>query len=63
MVGPSFRFRLIELVVQEPDTADGLASAFEAMQRERAQALIVQQNPFATDHGKQTCMRQMSHEF
>lgn len=41
------------LLIQEPDTADGLASAFEAMQRERAQALIVAESPFTAGHARQ----------
>jgi putative ABC transport system substrate-binding protein len=43
----------IALVVQETATAEDLVSAFEAMQRERAQALIVPQTPFADEHRKQ----------
>jgi putative ABC transport system substrate-binding protein len=43
----------IVLVIQEPATADDLAGVFEVMQRERAQALIVPQNPFADEHRKQ----------
>jgi len=42
------------LVVQvQPATTDGLAAAFAAMQSARAQALIVQQNAFTTEHRKQ----------
>jgi putative ABC transport system substrate-binding protein len=43
----------IVLVIQEAVTADDLVGVFEVMQRERAQALIVQQNPFTVNHGKQ----------
>jgi putative ABC transport system substrate-binding protein len=43
----------IALVIQEPATADDLASMFEVVQRERAQALIVPQNPFTDNHRKQ----------
>jgi putative ABC transport system substrate-binding protein len=43
----------IALVIQEPATADDLASMFEVMQRERAQALIVPQNPFTDNHRRQ----------
>jgi putative ABC transport system substrate-binding protein len=43
----------IALVVQEVAAADELAGVFDAMQRERAQALIVLQNPFSDEHRKQ----------
>jgi len=43
----------VALVIQEAATADELAGVFDAMQRERAQALIVLQNPFADEHSKQ----------
>jgi len=43
----------IALVVQEIAMADDLAGVFEVMQRERAQALIVPQNPFTDNHRKQ----------
>ena len=43
----------IALVIQEAAAADDLAGVFEVMQRERAQALIVQQNPFTDEHRKQ----------
>jgi putative ABC transport system substrate-binding protein len=42
----------ITLVVQEVHDAEALAGAFAAMQRERAQALIVQVTPFTNDHRK-----------
>jgi putative ABC transport system substrate-binding protein len=42
----------IALVVQEAGTPDDLAGAFGAMQSERAQALIVQQNAFTHEHRK-----------
>ncbi len=43
----------IALTVHEPAAADELTGAFELMQRERAQALIVPQNPFTEEHRKQ----------
>ena len=42
----------ITLVVQEVDATGALPGAFAAMQRERAQALIVQTSPFASNNGK-----------
>ena len=41
------------IVQQQPAAADGLATAFAAMQSARAQALIVQQNAFTTENRKQ----------
>ena len=43
----------ITLIHQEVSTAEALAGAFEVMQRERAQALIVPTNPFITNNRKQ----------
>ncbi len=40
------------LVVQEVQAADDLPGAFAAMQRERAQALVVQISPFSADNAK-----------
>jgi putative ABC transport system substrate-binding protein len=40
----------ITLVVGEENQANALASAFAAMQRERAQAVFVQQTPFTNDN-------------
>jgi putative ABC transport system substrate-binding protein len=40
----------ITLVVREENEADALAGAFEAIQRERAQAIFVQQTPFTNDN-------------
>lgn len=42
----------ITLVVQEVDAPGALAGAFAAMQRERAQALIVPTSPFANSNSK-----------
>ena len=42
----------MKLVVQEVTTTEGLADAFAAMERERAQALVVQSNPVTTEHRK-----------
>jgi putative ABC transport system substrate-binding protein len=42
----------ITLVVQQLNEAEALPGAFAAMQRERAQALIVQSSPFTNDHRK-----------
>ena len=42
----------ITLVIREENEAKALASAFATMQKERAQALIVQSSPFATEHRK-----------
>jgi len=43
----------ITVIVQDVREAEALAGAFAAMQRERAQALIVQVSPFTNDHRKQ----------
>jgi putative tryptophan/tyrosine transport system substrate-binding protein len=43
----------IALVIREPAAADDLGGMFEAMQRERAQTLIVPQSPFTDNHGRQ----------
>ena len=43
----------ITLIHQEVSTAEALAGAFDVMQRERAQALIVPTNPFITNNRKQ----------
>ena len=40
----------VQLVVQEVNEAADLPAAFAAMQRERAQALVVQLSPLTTDH-------------
>jgi putative ABC transport system substrate-binding protein len=42
----------VQLVVQEVNEAGDLPGAFTAMQRERAQALIVQISPFSADNAK-----------
>jgi putative ABC transport system substrate-binding protein len=42
----------VQLVVQEVSGAEDLPGAFTAMQRERAQALIVQVSPLTSDHHK-----------
>jgi len=42
----------VQLVVQEVNEAGGLPGAFTTMQRERAQALIVQVTPFSADNAK-----------
>jgi len=42
----------IALVLQEVRTAEALAGAFDAMQRERAQAVVVQVSPFTNQHRK-----------
>jgi putative tryptophan/tyrosine transport system substrate-binding protein len=42
----------IQITAQEIDAAVDLPSAFAAMQRERAQALVVQQNPITTEHAR-----------
>jgi putative ABC transport system substrate-binding protein len=42
----------VQLVVQEVSAAEDLPGAFGAMQRERAQAVIVQVNPLTSDHRK-----------
>jgi len=42
----------IQITAQEIDTAADLSSAFAAMQREPAQALIVQQNPITTENAR-----------
>jgi putative tryptophan/tyrosine transport system substrate-binding protein len=42
----------IQLVVQEVNESADLPPAFAAMQRERAQALIVQSTPFSADNAK-----------
>jgi ABC-type uncharacterized transport system substrate-binding protein len=42
----------IQITAQEIDTAADLSSAFAAIQRERAQALIVQQNPITTENAR-----------
>jgi putative ABC transport system substrate-binding protein len=42
----------VQLVVQEVNEAGDLPGAFTAMQRERAQALIVQVTPFSADNAK-----------
>jgi len=42
----------VQLVVQEVQVADDLPGAFTAMQRERAQALIVQITPFSADNAR-----------
>ena len=42
----------VQLVVQEVSEAADLPAAFAAMQRERAQALVVQLSPLTTDHRK-----------
>ena len=43
----------ITLIHQEVSAAEALAGAFDVMQRERAQALIVPTNPFITNNRKQ----------
>jgi putative ABC transport system substrate-binding protein len=42
----------VQLVVQEVQAADDLPGAFAAMQRERAQALVVQITPFSADNAR-----------
>jgi putative ABC transport system substrate-binding protein len=42
----------IQITAQEIDVAVDLPSAFAAMQRERAQALVVQQNPITTESAR-----------
>jgi ABC-type uncharacterized transport system substrate-binding protein len=42
----------IQVIAQEIDTAADLPSAFAAMQRERAQALVVQQNPITNENAR-----------
>jgi len=42
----------VQLAVQEVNEAGGLPGAFTTMQRERAQALIVQVTPFSADNAK-----------
>jgi putative tryptophan/tyrosine transport system substrate-binding protein len=42
----------ITLIPQEVSTTEALVGAFDAMQREHAQALIVQASPFATNNRK-----------
>jgi len=42
----------VQLVVQEVNEAGDLLGAFAAMQRERAQALVVQVTPFSADNAK-----------
>jgi putative tryptophan/tyrosine transport system substrate-binding protein len=42
----------VQLVVQEVHAADDLPGAFAAMQRERAQALVVQITPFSADNAR-----------
>jgi len=42
----------IAVVVQEASTPEALAGAFEVMQRERAQALIVSSSPFTNNNRK-----------
>jgi putative tryptophan/tyrosine transport system substrate-binding protein len=42
----------VQLVVQEVQAADDLPGAFAAMQRERAQALVVQISPFSADNAR-----------
>jgi len=42
----------VQLVIQEVNEAGDLPGAFAAMQRERAQALIVQVTPFSADNAK-----------
>ena len=42
----------VQLVAQEVQAADDLPGAFAAMQRERAQALVVQISPFSADNSK-----------
>ena len=42
----------VQLVVQEVNEAGDLSGAFAAMQRERAQALIVQVTPFSADNAR-----------
>ncbi len=43
----------ITLIHQEVNTTEALAGAFDVMQRERAQALIVPTSPFITNNRKQ----------
>ena len=42
----------IQIAAQEIDTASDLPSAFAAMQRERAQGLVVQQSPITVDNAR-----------
>jgi putative tryptophan/tyrosine transport system substrate-binding protein len=44
----------IQLVVQEVNDAGDLAGAFAAMQRDRAQALVVQVSPLTSDNAERT---------
>jgi len=51
----------IQIIAQEIDTAADLPSAFAAMQRERAQALVVQQNPITTDSARRIAELAVQH--
>jgi len=52
----------ITLVVQEANQAAALAGAFTAMRRERAEGLIVQLSPFATEHIKRIAELAAQHQ-
>jgi len=51
----------IQVFAQEMDTAVDLPSAFAAMQRERAQAVVVQQNPITTDSARRIAELAVQH--
>ncbi len=51
----------IQIAAQEIDAAVDLPSAFAAMQRERAQALVVQQNPITTDNERRIAELAVQH--
>jgi len=51
----------IQVVAQEIDTAVDLPSAFAAIQRERAQAVVVQQNPITTDSARRMAELAVQH--
>ena len=51
----------IALLVHEVSTTEGLAAAFDAMQKERSQGVIVQTSPFASNNRKQIVERAARH--
>jgi putative ABC transport system substrate-binding protein len=51
----------IQVVAQEIDTAVDLPSAFAAIQRERAQAVVVQQNPITNENARRIAELAIQH--
>jgi len=51
----------VTLVVKQVETAEALADIFDAMQRERAQALIVQLSHFTVEHAKRIVELALQH--